>query len=223
MTLKRKLELDEDMKEADPEIYGVWGIIEGVFAPKGRSNAISKLHDGDANDKIKLLCCCCGIGYDFPHMVKQYPKANITAFDWNERKVEHCKRLVEKKGYNIKVECQDLMNMTYPDEHFDGATIIEAISCISDPKKALNEVTRVLKKGGRLVIVNEMPLHKDATLWGKAFYKFWLWMQDTTDYWLWTDLRMPVHEMLEEIPRLKMIDDTHYCGGAIHQITLQKV
>ncbi|MFH1623034.1 MAG: class I SAM-dependent methyltransferase [Candidatus Aenigmatarchaeota archaeon] len=219
----KKLELDEAMKEGDPTRYGVWGIIEGVFAPGGRSNAISKLHDGDANDEIKLLCCCCGIGYDFHHMANQYPKAKITAFDWNERKVEYCKRLAEKKGYDIKVERQDLMNLTYSDGHFDGATIIEAISCISNPRKALNEVARVLKKGGRLVIVNEMPLHKDATLWGKVFYKFWLKLQDSTNYWFWSDLRMPVHEMLEEIPELKLLDDSHYCGGAIHQITLEKI
>ncbi len=52
----------------------------------------------------------------------------------------------------IEFRTADAMNLPFADESFDAVTISYGIRNIPDPKKALGEMLRVTKPGGRLVV-----------------------------------------------------------------------
>jgi 2-polyprenyl-3-methyl-5-hydroxy-6-metoxy-1,4-benzoquinol methylase len=56
---------------------------------------------------------------------------------------------------------QSVMEIRYPDEHFDVVYCLSVLECISDPELALRELTRVLKPGGRLYldVCNSRAVH----------------------------------------------------------------
>ncbi len=51
-----------------------------------------------------------------------------------------------------KLTCGKVFDAKYPDSFFDVVTMIEVIEHVDDPKTFLNEVSRILKPGGLLVL-----------------------------------------------------------------------
>lgn len=58
----------------------------------------------------------------------------------------------KKRRPDIEFVAGDAMNLPFADESFDATTISFGLRNIQDPKKALQEMFRVTKPGGRLVI-----------------------------------------------------------------------
>jgi len=59
----------------------------------------------------------------------------------------------EKLGIEIVWEAQDAMRLTYPDNSFDVASIAFGIRNVDDPLQALRSMARVVKPGGRVVVL----------------------------------------------------------------------
>jgi ubiquinone/menaquinone biosynthesis C-methylase UbiE len=53
---------------------------------------------------------------------------------------------------NIVPRRGDAQALPYPDDHFDSAYLVATLGEVSDKGRALRELRRVLKRGGRLVI-----------------------------------------------------------------------
>lgn len=58
-----------------------------------------------------------------------------------------------KKGLKIDFEVADAMNLPYEDNRFDVSSISFGIRNVDDPVKALKEMARVVKPGGRVVVL----------------------------------------------------------------------
>ena len=56
------------------------------------------------------------------------------------------------EGLTRNLSCMDATNLTFPDNSFDKVYSLHTIEHIPDLKKALAEMERVLKPGGRLVL-----------------------------------------------------------------------
>jgi demethylmenaquinone methyltransferase/2-methoxy-6-polyprenyl-1,4-benzoquinol methylase len=74
--------------------------------------------------------------------------ADVTAADFSAGMIE----VGRKKHPNITFVEADAMALPFGDAEFDAVTISFGLRNIEDPKKALAEMYRVLKPGGRLVI-----------------------------------------------------------------------
>jgi ubiquinone/menaquinone biosynthesis C-methylase UbiE len=197
-----------------------WGAIEFVFLHGARKEANKRLNLKDRGESSKILDACFGTGLNFKYFADMYPKAEKFGIEFNSYKVSHYKSKGEKFG--IKMQRGDVTNLSYPDSFFDGIIITLAITCVSEPLKALNELARVLKRKGRLVILSEFVPHRDAKWYAKVFYNAVNFINDYTNDFLWTNMRMPVHDILQKIKTLKMIEDKHYMGKSIHLIVLEK-
>lgn len=57
------------------------------------------------------------------------------------------------KGRPVEPTCADALRMPFPDEVFDGATVGFGVRNLADLDAGLREFARVLKPGGRLVIL----------------------------------------------------------------------
>ena len=53
---------------------------------------------------------------------------------------------------NIVPRRGDAQALPYPDDHFDSAYLVATLGEIPDKRRALRELRRVLKRGGRLVV-----------------------------------------------------------------------
>ena len=53
---------------------------------------------------------------------------------------------------NVKLEKGDILQLDYPDESFDKVVAANVIHLLDTPEKALNELFRVCRKGGEVII-----------------------------------------------------------------------
>ncbi len=94
----------------------------------------------------KILDIAAGTGTSSVALAKT--GADVTAADFSPGMIEVGRR----KHPSITFVEADAMNLPFPDNEFDAVTISFGLRNIEDPKKALAEMYRVLKPGGRLVI-----------------------------------------------------------------------
>lgn len=85
-----------------------------------------------------------------------------------------------KRNYNTIDIVSDIVNIPVEDESFDSIMCIEVLEHIVDPNKALSELTRILKKGGKLILTapfasltHYAPYHY-STGFNKYYYEFHL-------------------------------------------------
>lgn len=75
----------------------------------------------------------------------------------------------KEEGLVINWEVQDAMNLTYDDDSFDVASIAFGIRNVDDPVQALRSMGRVVRPGGRVMVLEfGRPLW-----WMKPFFNFY--------------------------------------------------
>lgn len=197
-----------------------WGTLEWIFLHRARKEANKRLNLKNGGESCKILDACCGTGLNFKYFADMYPKSEKFGIEFNPYKVAHYKS--KGKKFGIDVQEGDVTNLSFPDNFFDGIIITLAITCVTEPLKALKELARVLKRKGKLVILSEFVPHEDAKWYARIFYHSVNFIEELTNDFFWTNMRMPVHDILKEVKTLKMIEDKHYIGKAVHLIVLEK-
>lgn len=93
----------------------------------------------------KILDLCTGTG-DFVEIIsKLYPNSDITGLDVSSNMLE----IAKKKNPGKKFVSGDCTDLRYKDNEFDYITMGFGLRNIEDRKKALSEIYRVLKNGGK--------------------------------------------------------------------------
>ncbi|HRT68293.1 MAG TPA: ubiquinone/menaquinone biosynthesis methyltransferase, partial [Bacteroidota bacterium] len=96
-------------------------------------------------------------------------QSEVIGMDFNEDMMAIAKQKAAKEGKKIKFETGDVMALNYPDNYFDLASISFGIRNVDNPKKGLSEMARVVKPGGK-VLVLEFGQPDD---WFKIPYNFY--------------------------------------------------
>ncbi|PKN90416.1 MAG: hypothetical protein CVU45_02690 [Chloroflexi bacterium HGW-Chloroflexi-7] len=89
----------------------------------------------------------CGEGILLEKISKLAPQSKVTGIDFMSENISICNKR------NLPAEQGDLYNLNLPSGSVDMVFLIEVIEHLIDPEKALNEIIRVLKPGGKLVIL----------------------------------------------------------------------
>ncbi|MGZ4201981.1 MAG: class I SAM-dependent methyltransferase [Thermoleophilaceae bacterium] len=77
----------------------------------------------------------------------------LHVFDLQQEMLDHTHSRARKRGvHNIEPRQGDARALPYADAMFDGAYLITVLGEIPDQDRALSELRRVLKPGGRLVV-----------------------------------------------------------------------
>jgi len=100
---------------------------------------------------IKRLCRAC----------------RVVGVDFAEPMLEVARRAVERSKLDVELEVADGTALPYEDASFDAVTIAYGLRNFADPAAGLREFTRVLKPGGRLVVLEFPP--PGPGLMGRAF------------------------------------------------------
>jgi demethylmenaquinone methyltransferase/2-methoxy-6-polyprenyl-1,4-benzoquinol methylase len=118
-----------------------------------RRFAVSQLSD---NNRAIFLDLATGTGDIAIEIVRQHPtNIKVIGIDITERMLELGRKKIRKMGYQDQIELNlgDITSLPYKDKTFDAAIIAFGIRNLPDYKDGLKEMRRVLKDGGRLVIL----------------------------------------------------------------------
>lgn len=92
-----------------------------------------------------LLDLCTGTG-DLARLA-QKEGANVVAVDFSEKMLE----IAKDKSSGISYLQRDVTNLPFPNESFDIVTIGFGLRNVCNPEKAVEEVYRILKSGGKFL------------------------------------------------------------------------
>lgn len=100
-----------------------------------------------------------GTGYYAVHAARWLsPGGTLGILDIQQRMLDHTARRARAMGLtNIFPTLGDAQNIPYPDGAFDAAYLVAALGETPDQNRVLEELRRVLKPGGRLIIGEGLP------------------------------------------------------------------
>lgn len=93
-----------------------------------------------------------GTGKALPLYPQDY---KVVGIDFSEGMLQQARKKVEKHNLeNVEVAFGDAMDLQFDDNEFDIVIMSYLISTVPDPVKVLNEVKRVCKPSGQILILN---------------------------------------------------------------------
>ncbi len=103
---------------------------------------------------------------------KALPQSKVIGVDFAEPMLVIGRRKTQTLGLEIPLLQGDGLNLNYPENSFDALTIAYGLRNFSDRQCGLDEFYRVLKPGGRLVVLEFPPPPK--SLFGRLFRLYFL-------------------------------------------------
>ena len=125
------------------------------------------------NDQ-KLLDVAGGTGDISFRYLKRAPSAHATVFDMTQEMLSAGQKRAEAEDMSNHLNwvCGDAMTLPFADHSFDVYTISFGIRNVTQPQEALNEAYRVLKPGGRLMVLEFSQIPNPAMQWAYDQYSF---------------------------------------------------
>lgn len=82
-------------------------------------------------------------------------EADITAVDISPAMVRRIRKRAQALRKKVRVHVMDGQNLEFADESFDHVVLHLIVAVIPDPHRCMKEAERVLKKGGKAVIMDK--------------------------------------------------------------------
>jgi len=124
--------------------------------------------------------------------VDAYPAhADVIGIDLSQDMLDKAARKMDPSRYrHIRLQQGDALNLAFADESFDFVTAFHVITVVPDPKRMLEEMVRVCRPGGKIVIINHFSSER-------AFIRFVVDRVDPITRHLGWSTRLRLHEVLD--------------------------
>ena len=99
----------------------------------------------------RVLEASFGTGYLLTRYADRF---EVSGIDYNERMLSIARRQLERSGMHADLRQADVANLPFQDSHFDCIVSTMAFSGYPDGEAAMSEFRRVLRNGGRLLILD---------------------------------------------------------------------
>jgi SAM-dependent methyltransferase len=122
------------------------------------------------DQSLQVLDVGCGTGYTTACILRLGSIGEVVGVDQNQRQLQRATRNLTKEKTRLSLSNGDVENLPFKDESFDAVVSVGAVEYFPDPKRALKEMTRVVKHGGRVVVGGPEYNWFKKTLLHKIFY-----------------------------------------------------
>jgi demethylmenaquinone methyltransferase/2-methoxy-6-polyprenyl-1,4-benzoquinol methylase len=124
------------------------------------------LSEGDS-----ALDVCCGTGDLALELAGRVgPRGRVVGCDFSEPMLDLARAKAEQRGAAVRFEFADALRLPYDHRSFDAVTVGFGVRNLADLDRGLGEMARVLRPGGRLVILEiTQPRRQPLAL----FYSLW--------------------------------------------------
>ena len=119
------------------------------------NNYISRLLEINNHSNFRILDAGCGVGATTIHLAKKHPNSNFYGITLTSNEIKFAEELKRKNDLKNIDFYQKSYNLTeFPNEYFDSIYALESVCHAKDETIFLKEMNRVLKKNGKLVIID---------------------------------------------------------------------
>ncbi len=135
-----------------------------------RRFAIDQLPKPDNARYIDVATGTCDVALE---IIKRIPGSMVNGVDFSEGMLKLGKEKVSDAGLQERIDVGfgDATDLPFDDNTFDGSTIAFGIRNVQDYKKGISEMGRVVKSGGRVVILEFTTLQNPII---KPIYHFYI-------------------------------------------------
>jgi demethylmenaquinone methyltransferase / 2-methoxy-6-polyprenyl-1,4-benzoquinol methylase len=168
-----------DSEEFATEVRGMFDRIAGVYDlmnsamtaglhHQWRERAVDRTEVGPGSDALDL---CTGTG-DLALALRRRigPDGRVVGSDFSDAMLDLARRKSGEEGLPVEFGWADALQLPYGDESFDAVTIGFGARNLADLGKGLSEMARVLRPGGRLVILEITRPRREPL---SSFYSLW--------------------------------------------------
>lgn len=133
-----------------------------IFGPEHREWACSRAEG-------KTLEVAVGTGLN---LALYPPGVELVGLDLSEEMLERARRRAEDLSRDVTLRTGDAHALPFDDETFDTAVCTYSLCNIPDPRLALREMKRVLRPGGKLILVDHIGSAVTPILWMQKAVEF---------------------------------------------------
>jgi demethylmenaquinone methyltransferase/2-methoxy-6-polyprenyl-1,4-benzoquinol methylase len=154
-------------------IAGVYDLMNTAMSAglhhRWRRRAAERAELGQGDSALDV---CCGTGDFALELARRVgPSGVVVGCDFSERMLELAERKATEGGVTqVEFEWADALELPYADGSFEAVTVGFGVRNLADLERGLAEMTRVLRPGGRLVIL-EITQPRRPPL--STFYSLW--------------------------------------------------
>ena len=131
------------------------GIIKQEEALRNMNDVIGRLLILKHGKPQKIFDAGCGVGATLRYLSTKYPQSHFTGISLGSNEIKLAKKMQKQQNINnVEFLKGNYTDTRLPDNFFDAAFALESISYAASKKDVVNEISRVLKPGGRIVIVD---------------------------------------------------------------------
>ncbi|MDR9436242.1 MAG: class I SAM-dependent methyltransferase [Thiohalophilus sp.] len=173
-----------------------------------RRNSLRRL--AETTDQT-ILVSGIGTGLDIPELPAGPAYIGL---DLTTAMLRRAQRRVGHRN-DIQLHCGDVMHLPYADEQFDSILMHLILAVVPVPERALQEATRVVRPGGRILILDKFLRHGERAPVRRALNSVIRHIATRTD--------VVLEPLLAQCPQLQLIEEIRLApGGWFHQIELRK-
>ena len=161
-----------DVRGMFDRIAGVYDVMNSAMTAglhhQWRQRAVDRAEVGPGSDVLDL---CCGTG-DLAFELRRRIGADgrVVGSDFSEPMLELARRKSGELGLPVEFGWADALELPYGDASFDAVTIGFGARNLADLPRGLSEMARVLRPGGRLVILEITRPQREPLA---SFYSVW--------------------------------------------------
>jgi demethylmenaquinone methyltransferase/2-methoxy-6-polyprenyl-1,4-benzoquinol methylase len=153
-------------------IAGVYDLMNSAMTAglhhQWRERAVDLAEVGSGSDALDV---CCGTGDLALELRRRIgPDGRVVGSDFSEPMLELAREKAGEAGLGVEFGWADALDLPYGDASFDAVTIGFGARNLADLDRGLEEMARVLRPGGRLVILEITRPSREPLA---SFYNLW--------------------------------------------------
>ena len=130
------------------KVAGVYDMFGNVYNGKVDRELCSFVA-AEIDPEDEVLECACGTGMISVYIAQKCRR--LVATDYSEGMLKRARKKCADFS-NTLVGSANILNLSFADESFDAVVAANVIHLLDEPYKALSELDRVCRKGGKLII-----------------------------------------------------------------------